>query len=181
MSDARPRLQPPANDPPLQEAGGQHSQAWSGYFQNVADELTRQAAKRGVVDGSDATAGQVGEYLTAAGGAVGLSSNVPADIVAMVLTPGDWDVSGQAQFGMSLGVLEARCWVGLTSATVHTPGASVIVLVGGTTLLATNTQLMAGPVRFSVSAATNVYLGGLARFTAGSASAGGVISARRMR
>jgi polyhydroxyalkanoate synthesis regulator phasin len=35
----RQRPLPPANDAPLNEGGGQHSQAWVRYFQAVSDEL----------------------------------------------------------------------------------------------------------------------------------------------
>ena len=70
------RLQPPTNDPPITEAGGQHSQAWAGYFQGVADQLATLQAKvrKGVTDGSDAAAGDIGEYLTATSGAVPLTN-----------------------------------------------------------------------------------------------------------
>ncbi len=59
-------LQPPANTAPIAD-DGTHSQAWAGFHEDVATLLNQVratvVAKTGVTDGSDATAGQVGEYL----------------------------------------------------------------------------------------------------------------------
>jgi hypothetical protein len=182
---ANPRIvEPPFYDPPLANdpAGQQqHSHAWIMYHQDVADRLT--ALHAGVVDGSDAEAGDVGEHRTAAAsiGLGGLASNVAMDIVALVLPAGDWDVRGSVQFGTTAGLTGVRAWIGLAPATLDASGASAVFLQGGTTLIADGTQLQAGPVRVTLSGTVTVYLGASVRFTSSAASAGGVISARRMR
>jgi len=174
-------IEPPFYDAPLTERAGeqQFSHAWTDYHQRVADKL--QELNAGVVDGSDAAAGDVGEYLTATA-SVGLASNVPADVVTLALTAGDWDVRGEVAFGTSFVYFEAYTWIGLASATMTSPGMSSIKLVSsGDVTGMGNSAFQAGPVRFSVSATTTVYLGAQARFTTGATNAVGVISARRMR
>jgi hypothetical protein len=183
---ANPRIvEPPFYDQPLRDNSGvgqqQFSHAWTEYHQSVADRL--MALHAGVVDGSDAEVGDIGEHRTAGAsiGMGGLATNVPIDVVALSLPAGDWDVRGSVQFGTSAGLTGVQAWIGLAPATLDASGASAIFLQGGTTLIADGTQLQAGPVRVTLSGTVNVYLGGLARFTTGAASAGGTISARRMR
>ena len=59
--------------PPLIEktidARGETTQPWAEWFQTVSDRLSKLGlnAGAGVTDGSEAAAGQVGEYLTASG------------------------------------------------------------------------------------------------------------------
>jgi len=182
---ANPRIvEPPFYDQPIRDNSGagqqQFSHAWTEYHQNVADRLT--ALHAGVVDGSDAEAGDVGEYLTAASGAVALASNTPTDVVTLPLTAGDWDVWGEVSFGTTFVFFEAYTWIGLAAATMAAPGMSSIKLVSsGDVVGMGNSVFQAGPVRFSVSAATTVRLGAQARFTSGATNAVGVISARRVR
>jgi hypothetical protein len=92
-------LQPPFQDTPLVQSGD-HSPAWSRHLQDVADRINGLPAlvKTGVVDGSDATAGQIGEFLTASGGPITMGSGTPANIATLILTAGDWDVSGNVAF-----------------------------------------------------------------------------------
>ena len=57
-------LAPPIADPPLTDAGDQHSHAWTAYNQAVADSLDRLNAALGVTDGSDAAAKRLERVLT---------------------------------------------------------------------------------------------------------------------
>src|SRR5580765_8397060 len=54
-------LMPPTHELPISDQGD-HSHAWTRYNQDVADRLN--GVHRGVVDGSNAKAGDVGEYLS---------------------------------------------------------------------------------------------------------------------
>ena len=176
-------IEPPFYDAPLTDdpaKGQQFSHAWTDYHQRLSDRM--QALHAGVVDGSDAEAGDVGEYLTASSGAVALASNTPTDVVTLALTAGDWDAWGQVTFGTSFVFFEAYAWIGLAPATMASPGMSSIKLVSsGDVVGMGNSAFQAGPLRFSVSATTTVYLGAQARFTTGTTNAAGVISARRVR
>ena len=178
MALGRPaRTDPPTNALPVAD-DGRHSEVWTGWFQDVADHLYR--AKNGTTTNDDAKAGEIGEYLSATG-STGFSNNVPANIATLSLTAGDWDVRGQVAFGTTLGILEARAWLSSASGASAPLGESIISLAGGTTVLSAGTQLLAGPARFSLGADATVYLGGLARFTSGAATANGTLSARRVR
>lgn len=168
-------LQPPANEVPV-TADGTHTPAWKDYYQAVADRLGSlpAAVRKGATDGSDAAAGDIGEYLTASGSGVPLTNNVQATVATLNLTPGDWDVSGGVTFH-------------LTSVTATAYGAGIDALgqlvVGNATTTASGLWLLgAGPaVRRNVTAATAVHLIARAGFSAGTVLADGVISARRVR
>ena len=185
------RLQPPTNDPPMADGGQQHSQAWAQYNQNVADRLADVASDIdaltagqgvGVTDGSNAAAGHVGEYITAAFAATAMPNITASNVGSISLPAGDWDVWGWVLFNPSTqGLTTAQAWISTVSASAADPGRMTIILVGGT-VLAGGTRLPAGPVRLSVAATTTVYLGTyLANAAAGSTSAGGHICARRRR
>ena len=162
------RLQPPVNDPPVAEAGGQHSQSWTNYFQNVADRLSH--LQNGVTDGSDAAAGDVGEYLSASAG-VALSSAVVANVASLSLTAGDWDVSGNVGFVAGSGTHSffAAGIGGIDTYLAATFSAAAI-----------NQALSTATRRYNVTAATTVWVVAEAQFT-GVMSATGSIRARRMR
>jgi hypothetical protein len=164
---------PPANDPPLLGDGQQHSESWSQYFQTVSDRLaTLAAGKHGVTDGSDSAVGDIGEYLSATASGVGLATNVQANVVALTLTAGDWDVSANVTFHLS------------SAASTHY-GAGIDALsqeIFATIPTGTATwRLAAAPVRRNVTASTVVHAVAIATFSAGGVNADGFIQARRAR
>jgi len=176
---ARPPIvaQPPHDDAPV-TADGQHSQAWTGYHQTVADALSKLAAQQGVgvTDGTAAAAGKIGEYLTATFGSSGLSNNVAADLGTLALTAGDWDVRGYATFTSSATALRGVfAWVGNAAVTPNQAAGIAVANMG------TGTALWTGPQRFSGAGAMTAYLGVMASFSAGTAAASGFIAARRVR
>jgi hypothetical protein len=175
-------VQPPFYDPPIVDAatGQQHSQAWTEYHQSVADQLALMAAKAGVgvTDGSDAAAGQVGEYLTASSsGSVTPASGDVNDIATLPLTAGDWDVAGNVVFTPTAGVTYAAASVSTVSHALgpiatRTPGA------GAATQMRIGTG---GSLRVSVAAPTTVYLTAQAGFSSGAMTVTGQVWARRAR
>lgn len=164
-------VEPPFYDPPIADyaSGQQHSQAWTEYHQSVADRLgTIQA---GVTDGSDAAAGDIGEYMTAVSGAVGLASGVVTNLAAVNLTPGDWDVSGYVLFQAGAGT--------------HTYFAAGIISVDAFLMAnfpggAMNQGMATTTHRVNISAATTVWVVAQANFT-GTMTGTGTIRARRVR
>jgi hypothetical protein len=173
-----PRIvDPPFYDPPIADypSGQQHSQAWTEYHQSVADQVNALTVTRnqGVVDGSDAAAGQVGEYLTASSSGVALASNTQANVATLNLTPGDWDVSGLVSFSASSGSSHTSFGAGLDTIGIYNQGTFPTgPLTQGIGL---------PPKRYSVSAATAVQLVAIATFGSGTVSAQGAVRARRMR
>ena len=99
MPDPVKLVDPPNAHAPMADSPGtqqQFSQPWAAYNQQVSDLLNQLAATSGVgvTDGSDAQPGQIGEYMTMTGPAIGLVNNVTTPVVSLNLTAGDWDVSG---------------------------------------------------------------------------------------
>src|SRR4029077_3656098 len=170
------RLQPPANDPPVAKDGGQHSPAWTNFFQKITDQLqalqTLQAsAGKGVTDGSEAAAGDVGEYMAVTGGTGALVSATTANLASLDLTAGDWDVSGTALFSAGSGS-HIQFAAGIASLD------AVIQATFPTTAL---TQALPTALhRYNVTFPTTVWLVANAVFT-GAVNASGTIRARRAR
>lgn len=156
---------------------------------------TSRAPIMGVTDGSNAAAGQVGEYLSVtvlAANAVAANTGAIVNVASISLTPGDWDVQGQiwiATTGTDLfaatNVTGIAAWVSPVSATIPTiPAGSLQSFFGiNIALAAANLPVLtSGRVRFDVSAPTTIYLGGIVTFTgAGPLGLYGFIGARRMR
>ena len=160
-------VEPPVYDPVL--SGDQHSQAWTEYNQAVSDALGQIPV--GVSDGSDAAAGNVGEYMTSTSGAATLASNTLTNLSAINLTPGDWDVSGYVLFQAGAGThtFFAVGIIGLDARIYATFPTTAI------------DQLM--PTinhRVSTSTATTVWVVAEAGFS-GPMTATGTIQARRAR
>lgn len=141
----------------------------------------------GVVDGSNAAPGVVGEYMLA------IASNLTANIggswilaTNVSLTAGDWDLEGMAYTVVSSGQISNFAVMLSTSnspgagwppATAPFSGAQLNTNSGS---VLGNNSLFTGVTRFSVSATTVVYLHWLC--TAGAASqAYAAIRARRVR
>ena len=174
-------LQPPFQENPVRDDTGALSHAWSRHQQDIVDALG--AVHDGVTDGSNAAAGQIGEYIEATfAGPVGLAGGgTAADVGSISLTAGDWDVSGSVVFASSAGnLISVVAWVGAASATLADPGAAAINTNVGTTRFTAGTRLLTGPVRFNVTAATTVYLG-VGDVSGGHGVGIGHIGARRMR
>jgi hypothetical protein len=140
-------------------------------------DLSGYMLKAGVTDGSNALAGQIGEYISASRGtALGLTSAVSTNITSIALTAGDWDIRGNLNFSF-------------------TPGTTCTILGGASTASATlptfysvqgiassNTGGFEIPViRVSSASPVTVYLIGYAVFGTGSVTCTGTIVARRAR
>jgi hypothetical protein len=133
----------------------------------------------GVINGSNAAAGQVGEFITADRLTnLALTTNVTTNIVSVSLTAGDWDVSGNlylstsagcSQFQVATNPTQGSSWSGF--AEVAATGAAA--LAGG--------ALATGTVRLSLTVTTTVWLTAQATFTSGTCNAQGTLNARRAR
>jgi hypothetical protein len=144
---------------------------------------TSRAPIKGVIDASNAAAGNVGEVLSVQiTTAVNLTLGTPINIGQLPLTPGDWVVAGNVNFA-SPGTAGTRYAVAIsnTANTLPTP-AQLAAGVGslfdmsltyGKAAQNFNTSLC----RFNVSANTTVYLVALGPAT----TATGYMSARRVR
>jgi len=137
-------------------------------------------SKIGVTDGSNAPAGQIGEFLTATRTVTPVTGSYD-NVVQMTLTPGDWDVWGAVYFqGATFSNVQVSVSTSPTAASLGAP--FVNILVHGLSGPPSNVSLIAPQVRLNVTAPTPIYLLGYAAFTApGTVTAIGFLSARRAR
>jgi hypothetical protein len=132
----------------------------------------------GVTDGSNAAAGQVGEYLsTLVTAAVGIASSTWTTIGALTLTPGDWDVWGQ--IGHAPAAAATQVYGELDTLTTPTGAVSDSISYATSYVYNGSSCYMAlTPVRLSITANTTVYLHAYCNNTS---SVTGKIQARRRR
>lgn len=134
-----------------------------------------------------AKAGNVGEFL---------SGSVPSSTTSLTnftyvnsgatitLTPGDWDVSANATFTVTAttSVTQWVCSISSSSGAVNlTNGFVTIQNTAPVVPNSTNNNCLVGPVRFSVTSNTPLFLVVRSTFSASTQTAGGLIRARRIR
>ena len=146
---------------------------------------TSRASTTGITDGSLATAGQVGEFVTATQStATSMTTAVAMNVTSISLTAGDWDVDGDVYMISSAAVGQGMgASVSLTSAAmagVAGPARTQLAVAVGSPNLAVG-NLATGRLRVNVSTTTTVYLVAVASFGSGTCTAQGTIQARRMR
>ena len=138
-------------------------------------------ALQGTGAGSNAGAGQVGEYLTNTTFNTPLTSAVTANATSLTLTAGDWDVSGSCQYvpAGTTTIQEVACGIATTSATLGAIGT--VTLMAASFATGGGTQISTPMVRLSLAATTTVYLPCNATFGTSTMQASGFIRARRVR
>lgn len=163
------------------------AQSMFGAF-TVTQALTLNGGIKGAVDGSNASTGIVGEVIEskvayAAGAA--LTTGVATNVTSIVLTAGDWEISGQINFsGTSITIASGTySWGGVstTSATFPADGTESGAGVPPMTATSSYWGICYAPKRVTVSASTTCYLVAFTQFTAGTVKAYGFIHARRVR
>ena len=160
---------------------------------SATDILTRAAgdarynASTGVTDGSNASAGAVGEFVESEvtpGSPVSLTTGVAANVTSVSLTAGDWDVYGSVGFlpsGLAMFNPTAG-WIHTVSAT--SPGQPNKGAAFYHTVPFTTGGLQCNPglrIRIKITSTTTIYLGAQSSFTGGTLSAFGHLAARRVR
>ncbi len=141
----------------------------------------------GVIDGSDAGAGRIGEYIesvVSTGSGASLTTGTGADVTSISLTAGDWDVEGNITFQEGAGtvVSTAAGVITTTSATVDATGFSGVEVLHGPVGASTAYFSITLPRhRISITTTTTVYLATKASFSVASLISWGQINARRVR
>ena len=135
----------------------------------------------GTTTGGNAAAGSVGELISASipvASGVALTSSTWTNVTSISLTAGDWDVSGVVVInGSGFNMSNSLGGSGTASATVPPIGNYFQLQLSSMGALGQAVPT----VRYSLSATTTVYLLAFASFATGTASAAGVIRARRIR
>lgn len=143
---------------------------------------------KGTILGDEAGAGNIGEFLAANNTAgTALTTNVPANITSLLLSPGDWLVSGTL-IVTPTGVAPSGILAGtnIVSATMPTDnqvlsGVGSMTQIWATMASGKEQTLSIGQNRFNITTPTTIYLVAQATFAAGSILATARLTARRMR
>jgi hypothetical protein len=154
-------------------------------LQQINSMLGVYLPRAGVTDGSNAPAGQIGEIVVgASGSSAGISPSTPINVIAITLSPGDWDVWGEAWFTFSttnpgtvigsINIVSNTLPTGISFNTAFTQINVAPGVIGTTTI-------PLGPCRQSLTVSTPVYV--VAEVGASSVGGGveGKIMARRVR
>lgn len=135
-------------------------------------------ANAGVVDASSAATGVVGEYLSNTTNTTSVTSGAVVNATSLVLTAGDWDVSGAIQWDSTAALSTITAGSSLTSATSQ--GFPFNATIGATITAGTN-RMSIPTRRVNISASTTLYAISVAGFASGTCTVNGFLSARRVR
>ncbi|WP_097190394.1 hypothetical protein [Caballeronia arationis] len=135
----------------------------------------------GTTTNNNASAGAVGEFVTATGTATSLTSGTVVNLASIPLTAGDWDVWGTVYFSNATGTTSTSqlAWCSTTSATA--PAVPLYNIIGASIPQNTANSVNTQPLRISIASTTTVYVSGEAFFSGGTATGTGFIRARRIR
>jgi hypothetical protein len=141
---------------------------------------------KGTTTNDSAATGYVGEYVANdnLAATVSLTTTTPANIASITLTAGDWDISGIAKFVTTATTTVGRlgCSVSTTSASVGSYGTYICHAGTAINTVANGNEYIPAPVtRVSLDTTTTVYMIGYGVFGTSTLTAGGFISARRVR
>ena len=155
---------------------------------NFQGAISSTVGITGVTSGAAAGAGYVGQSLSSlipSASAVSLTTATPTNVTSITLTAGDWDVSGSVNYvANTASAAVSSVWeVGINTTTATLPTDGTEAFFGIAAVIATtsfNTSLAIPRKIINVSASTPVYLVAEATFTAGTVTAYGNITARRV-
>jgi hypothetical protein len=143
---------------------------------------TSRAPLAGVTNGSNAAAGDVGEYISSqigGGSPVAVTSGVVRNVTSIALTAGDWDIGGNVFFSPTATLSYSE--VGLSSTSATLPDSSVTMTTGANGGAGFGLGAIAASYRANNSVPVTIYLVALASFASGTCGAAGLLWARRAR
>jgi len=140
----------------------------------------------GTTTNDDASAGNVGEYLTASFSSASAPTGSISNLGSISLTAGDWDVTGYANFFQNTGTSTvAYMDVSLSTTSAVEGTAKTSFFAGNITYFTTinGGGFFVSPMvtRFSLSTTTTVFFVVHASYSSGTVVASGIIRARRVR
>jgi len=142
---------------------------------------------QGVTDGSSATVGYIGEIISATSSLATIASNTIANGASITLTPGSWEVYGNATFNFAAVSAAAGDLIGAsistTSLTLVDNQRQVLLVPAITAITSTPAYAFVTPrVRFNITINTVVYIVVQSPVTtAGTMQFSSIITANRVR
>jgi len=145
------------------------------------------ASRMGVVDGSNAAAGEIGEYgeinvLT--GSPIALTTAVDAVFGSVTLQPGDWEINYNPCYRPAAATNYTFVFHSISLSAVAdatTPGAFFLFRTAGYVPAADFNVGLVGPLRKNITVPTTIYFTARAAFSAGTMSVYGQARWRRAR
>ncbi len=135
----------------------------------------------GVMNGSNAGTGQIGEYRIGTAGTVSLVTATAKTVHSISLPAGDWDIEGIATYTKAASTVVTFTQQGI-STTNNAMGATGTFAASASAISDVIPSAFTTPqVRLNLTNTTTVYLVANAGFTTSSLSAAGFIRARRVR
>jgi microcystin-dependent protein len=144
----------------------------------------------GTTTNNDATAGSVGEYVTAnviSASAVNVLTNTPTNVTSITLTAGDWDVRGQVAFVTTATTQLSRIEAAISNMSATRPNAwddtqPVSVMLWNSFQPGTTTFVLpTASGRVSIASSATLYLIAYSLLTVSTLGGYGFIAARRIR
>ena len=147
--------------------------------------LSGGAVITGVIDGSAAASGVVGEDISS--NVAQTTSNVSSGVVisptSISLTAGDWDINVIGYFApaATTSVTQYIAGFSTTNGTTLPNQGQRIIFAQAASVPNAVSEIATGPIRLSLNATTTVFLNIRSTFTVSTMTGGGQISARRAR
>ena len=162
---------PAANGYVLQSTTG-GTLSWSSQALVAANGIL------GTATNDSASAGNVGETITATGSAVAITTNVQTNVTSISLTAGDWLVYGSIKSNPAAGTTTTETAGGINTTSATLPTIYNAVGTGAATI---STGTSAPTVRVSISGTTTVYLVARIQYAVSTCTVSGTISGVRIR
>lgn len=136
----------------------------------------------GTTTNNSANAGSVGEYVTATGTAVALTTATSTNCTSISLTAGDWDVFGAIIFNGNATTSTSVMMAGISTTSATLPAAPDLgQFFNGSSGVNVAISVPVPPVRQTLASTTTVYLVAQSTFTTSTETATCKLQARRRR
>lgn len=137
------------------------------------------ASRKGVTDGSDAAAGEIGEIISNTASGVSITSATATNLTSITLSAGDWEIEAVARADTSTAPI-TLIWASTNTASATMAGFPYSTQLSIPTSQS-NQQIPTPRRRVTLTASTVVYLVAQVTFGSGTVTGQGFIKARRIR
>lgn len=157
--------------------------AAEGLFaaQNVAITPSSTLGIVGTALSDNANPGAVGEFMSAISASSPVTNSITTSLVGLVLTAGDWDISGSGQVVPAAGTTVSTAAFGATTNSGALSGLGTIGQNSSSVSAGVQQIILTPTVRFALAATTTVFIDCNVVFSGGTCNAFAFIRARRVR
>jgi hypothetical protein len=138
-------------------------------------------AKIGVNNGTNAAAGEVGEYSATSGSSTSLVTATAKTIHSVTLTAGDWDIEGVATYTKAATTVVTYTQQGISTTNNTLGGTGTFTATAAAISDVIPSAFTTPVVRLNLASTTTIYLVSRAGFTTSTLTASGFLRIRRVR